>query len=161
MNQNEQKMSAWRRASLADIHRMRNIIGLDKDAWIDFLSPWHVESSRDLSDADLEELRHRLHDITDPRTTRAGRSEAASKIDDIAHWRRLVYKVIGSWLRATGYRSDAAAIRTIACRATRRDDFREINLSELRQLYYSWKRKRHVAEQTESLKALLETTSMN
>ena len=78
----------------------------DED-WRAFLAQWRVESSKDLTDDQLKELRHRLHDITDPRQTATGRAEADSKATDIIKWRKRVYGVIGAWLREGHYKSDA------------------------------------------------------
>ncbi|MEE1346785.1 MAG: phage protein GemA/Gp16 family protein [Bacteroidales bacterium] len=156
-----ERTSPWRRAALADIHRMKSVLCMSDEDWRAFLAQWRVESSKDLTDDQLKELRHRLHDITDPRQTATGRAEADSKATDIIRWRKRVYGVIGAWLREGHYKSDAAAIRTVACRATRRDDFNQISLSELKQLYHSWCKKRETAANAETLKRVFDSVSLN
>lgn len=151
-----------RRAALADIHRMRNIIGMDREEWVEFLrSAFHAESAKDLSDFDLGELRSRLHDITDPRQTATGRNEAERKAAELTKWRKKVYGVIADYLRHNGYNVSSEAIRTIACRATRRGRFGEIALSELRQLYWSWRRKDQVSKDTLDLLRVLDPANLN
>lgn len=148
-----------RRAALADIHRMKHVIGLDRDGWLNFLQAWHVQSSADLSDADLADLRRRLHLITDPRRSDTGRAGSIDKADDIVLWRRRVYGAIGAFLQAQGYRSDSEAIRTTATRAAARDSFNAISLTELKQLYHAFRRKAEVASTAAATRQALEMVS--
>lgn len=154
MSSDERKTPAARRAALADIHRMKSIIGLDREAWEDFLRPWGVRSSKDLSDSDLADIRRRLHEITD--------KEAASQADyQRAKWSRRVYGVIAEWLARAGYRHDSEAIRTVACRAARVSDFNAIPLSKLRQIYMSWTAKTRTARDVESLLTAIDPARLN
>lgn len=154
MSREETKTPAARRAALADIHRMRSIIGLDRDGWEDFLRPWGVSSCKDLSDSDLADIRRRLHGITDP----VERERAAKEREK---WARRVYGVIAEWLEHSGYRHDSEAIRTVACRAARATDFNAIPLSKLRQIYGSWTAKMRTARDVESLLAAIDPGLLN
>lgn len=156
----ERVQTPERRAALADIHRMKNIVGLDGDEWAEMLrAGWGVSSSKDLPDAELGELRRRLHDITDARRSASGRAGAADKMGDIVRWRRRVWAVAAEWLERCGWRSDPEAVRTLVCRATRRPEFNEVSLSELRQFYHSWSRKARVAADSARLRAMLESAA--
>lgn len=156
----ERVQTPGRRAALADIHRMKNIVGLDGEEWVEMLrAGWGVSSSKDLPDAELDELRRRLRDITDPRLSASGRAGAADKMGDVVLWRRRVWAVATEWLKRGGWRSDAEAVRTLVCRATRRPDFNQVSLSELRQFYHSWSRKARVAADSDRLRALLESAA--
>ncbi|MGN0029952.1 MAG: hypothetical protein ACI35Q_09535 [Marinilabiliaceae bacterium] len=154
MSSDERKTPAARRSALADIHRMKSIIGLDREAWEDFLHPWGVRSSKDLSDADLADLRRRLHEITD--------KEAARQADyQRAKWSRKVYGVVAEWLAHAGYRHDSEAIRTVVCRAARAKDFNTIPIGKLRQIYMSWTSKMRTARDVESLLTAIDPALLN
>lgn len=65
--ENRPEISSQRRAALADIHRMRKIAGIDDhDDWLNFLSSWGAISCKDLDYNTLQQIRWRLHQITDP-----------------------------------------------------------------------------------------------
>lgn len=154
MSSDERKTPAARRSALADIHRMRRIIGIEQDAWEDFLRPWGVSSSKDLSDSDLADIRRRLHEITDKDTRRQADYQREK-------WSRRVYGVIAEWLARSGYRHDSEAIRTVVCRAARADNFNTIPLSKLRQIYMSWTVKNRTARDVESLLTAIDPALLN
>lgn len=142
-----------RRAAIADIHRMKALLGLTDDAYRQMLSGWGVGSSALMTDAQLAELRTRLHDLTDPRTSRTGRVSGKHDSEMIL-WRRRVYAVVGQWLHAMGYPPTAQAIRTTVCRATHADSFNSVSLSQLKQVYHSWCRKRDMAVEADAILTL-------
>lgn len=154
MSSDEKKTAPARRAALADIHRMRSVIGLDREAWEDFLRPWGVTSSKDLAASDLADVRRRLHQITDSDTRRQADYQREK-------WAKRVYGVIGEWLAHAGYRHDSEAIRTVACRAARVDNFNAIPLSKLRQIYGSWTAKVRTARNVDSLMDAIDPALLN
>lgn len=132
-----------RRKAIADIHRMKTLLGMSDDEYRVMLSAWGVNSSKDLDDKGLASLRYAMHEKT------LALHESSSKTLDV--WRKRVYGVVGKWLDTCGYTNNAQAIRTIVCRATQRDNFNKIPASELKQVYHSWSRKLKIAQESNTL----------
>jgi hypothetical protein len=91
-----------------------------KDA---ILSGYGVESTRDLTVAQLLEICNAIH------------ARLHGNTAELDAWRKRLMASIGGWLRMTGDPGGAARIISIACRAAKRDNFNDIPLEQLRSLY--------------------------
>lgn len=136
--ENRPEISSQRRAALADIHRMRKIAGIDDhDDWQSFLSSWGAISCKDLDYNTLQQIRWRLHQITDPKDAKQWKpiyvNNGAKELD---MWRAKVHNIIRSWFRRTNYQGDAAAAEAIACRVAHVEDFYDIPLNSLKRIYF-------------------------
>ena len=140
-----------RRAAIADVHRMKAIAAMSDEDYRAMLASYGVEHSTELSDAQLSDLRGRMHQLTD----------GAARADERASWMKRVWCVVGTWLRANGWKDDSAAIRTVICRAARKKSTREITLSHLKQIYHAWKVKCEQTEAAKTVKRSLEISSLN
>ena len=69
--------------------------------------------------------------------------------DDV--WRKRVIKSIGAWLELCHTTHSIDTIKAIACRATRRNDFNKITVSELRAIYAEFNTKQKIAKNTKNL----------
>lgn len=130
-----------RRAAIADVHRMKAIAAMSDEDYRAMLASYGVEHSTELSDAQLSDLRGRMHQLTDAENAVRLHAWSDDTLRKANVWRKRVYAVIGSWLTASGYQNTAQAIRTVACRAAHRKRFANITPSELKQIYHSWKKK--------------------
>ncbi len=139
-----------RHTALADIHRMKNVLCMTDEDWRTFLAQWRVESSKELTNSALHEVRLMLHGMTDSPTD-----------DERTRWMRRVWSVVGSWLRANGWKNDNDAIRTVVCRAARKKSTREITLGHLKQIYYAWRAKSEQTATAQAVKQSLDITSLN
>lgn len=70
-------------------------------------------------------------------------------------WRRRVIASIGGWLRITGKEENIKIISAIACRATQHDEFNEIPVSRLRDLYNEFLQKQKVSLRSSAVKELI------
>ena len=70
---------------------------------------------------------------------------------ELNKWRKRVIASIGGWLTSCKTEHTIDLIKGIACRASKRNDFNEITLSELRALYAEFNNKQKVARNTENL----------
>lgn len=147
-----------RRSALADIHRMKALAAMTDEDYRALLSGFGVESAKDLDGDGLQAVRRALRNIVEPKTKNERRMKRG---EDLVKWRRMVYGVIGKWLKDCGYQNDSCAIRTVACRAAHRDEFNDITLSQLKQLYHSWKHKCEIAQEVAAMKQMLEPICMN
>jgi 5-methylcytosine-specific restriction endonuclease McrBC GTP-binding regulatory subunit McrB len=105
------------------------------------LHSYGVDSSRDLSAAQLIEACNDLDKILNPKL---------AELD--AHRKRLMAS-IGGWLRAMNVSSNGAKIKAIACRAAKRDNFNDIPMEQLRSLYAAFNKKQHDLRSVELLTA--------
>jgi len=90
------------------------------------LAGYRVESSKDLSVAQLVECCDFLYTLLNP------------KLAELDTARKRLMASIGGWLRAMHVNHDAKYIKAIACRAAKRDSFNEIPFEQLRSLYASF-----------------------
>ncbi len=81
-----------------------------------------VESTRDLAEAELEQMIAALTGSGDK-------------------WRKRVMAAIFAWCRAISYEADTATVKGIACKASGYKRFNDIPVSRLRDVYYEFVRK--------------------
>jgi len=105
------------------------------------LESFGVESSRELSDEDLQ---HAIDGLT----------------GEADKWRKRVIAAIFGWCKATGTEASLDYVKAIACRSTGYDNFNKIPVSRLRDQYYGWiknsRTRASVAEFKEQVLAHLE-----
>ena len=156
-----EKEESYRRAAIRDIHCRISALGMDDEEYREMLeAAYGARSSKELTTAELRDLRARLRQAMGDEIP-AKDEKALRQQEELTKWRRRVYAVIAEWLRTMGYGASTEAIRTIACRAARREAFCDITLSQLKQIYHSWTAKRQTAAAAEETKALLSIASMN
>jgi hypothetical protein len=70
-------------------------------------------------------------------------------------WRRRVIASIGGWLRITGKQENIKIIKAIACNASKHDDFNEIPVSRLRDLYNEFLQKQKISFKSSAIQELI------
>ena len=134
-------------ALLKKFHTLLGRTGAGNDAKEAILCSYRVESSRDLSVAQLIEACNALDMQLNP---------ALAKLDKL---RKRLMASIGAWLQSMNLEQSAAKIKAIACRAARREQFNDIPAEQLRSLYSAFNKKKkdlQVAEEmtTENIQYL-------
>jgi len=126
-------------ALIKKFHTLLGRTGGGTDAKEAILHSYGVASSRDLSAAQLIEICNALDQLLNPHLAELDR-----------HRKRLMAS-IGGWLRAMSIASNSAKIKSIACRASGRDNFNDIPLEQLRSLYAAFNKKQHDLRNVEQL----------
>jgi hypothetical protein len=139
------------KALLKKFYTLLGKIGAGTQGKEAILHSYGVESSRDLSVHDLMDICDKLTMQADP------------KLKELDVWRKRVMAAIGGWLRATGGEENAAYIKSVACRAARRERFNDIPPAELRNVYNEFlnKRKTHDRVNTIDAERVLGVISLN
>lgn len=114
---------------LKKFHTLLGVAGIDQENKEVILAQYGVESSRDLSIAQLTEVCSLVEGMVHP------------EINETNQWRRRVIATIGSWLRKLGKDNNIDHIKAIACRATGTSKFNDITTDRLRSLYYAFGKK--------------------
>lgn len=97
---------------------------MDADMKLALLSDYGVESSKDLTNAELTDVCDRLNGILNPGDAKRDRM------------RKRVIAAIGSWLRLIGKEGEGMDyIKGVACRAARVENFNHIPLERLTTIY--------------------------
>ena len=120
------------------LHTLCGQIGLsEEDRRYILINNYSVQSSRDLEYKDLVELCNRLELDANPQL---------KKLDE--NRKRLIAS-IGAWLRAMSLPENIRAIKSVACRASKRESFNDIPLEQPRSLYAAFNKKRKDLEAVE------------
>ena len=115
---------------LCKFHTLCAKAGLESYEKREMMSSYNVESSTELSVNELIELCAKLEETLNP------------KIPEMDVWRKRLMASIGGWLRAMNFDENAQKIKSIACRAAKKERFNNIPLEQLRSLYYAFKKKK-------------------
>lgn len=107
-------------------HTLCSRLGLNADDKHELLAAYEVESSLELSCRQLEDVCSKLDAMLRP------------EIGQLDKWRKRLMAAIGGWLRLLGQTDNAQRIRAIACRAAQHENFNDIPVDRLRNLYYSF-----------------------
>ncbi len=127
-----------RRGLIIKYHTICKLKGLTGDEKGALLDAFGVDSSKDLSDAQLIRLIDKLQD---------NRNDHEADL-----LRKRVMAVIGSWLRNRNIQDNAEFIKAIACRASGYKEFNKIPNARLSQVYFEFMRKEEVARLTDIIK---------
>lgn len=119
---------------LRKFHSLCNRLGLDAETKLAMIDGYGVESSKDMSNAELTELCRRLEQSLDP---------DGAKREQL---KRRVMGAIGGWLRLIGKESDLNYIKSVACRAAGVDYFNKIPTEKLRNIYSLFLKKQRDAK---------------
>lgn len=115
-----------RKVLIRRYHTLCNRLGMQPDDRRALLEPYEVESSTQLTARQLEELCSKLD------------RELHPDIKKLDTWRKRLMASIGGWLRLIGREQNAQVIKAIACRAAQHDNYNDIPVDRLRNLYYSF-----------------------
>lgn len=123
-----------KKALLKQYHTVCHLNGLNADDKDAILVANGVTSSTELSEMQLQEIINKLS-------------------TDANQWRKRVFAAIGAWLRTINKAESPDIIRSIACRASKHDDFNKIPVSQLRSVYYEFVQQTKTRKETASVKA--------
>ena len=120
---------------LKKFHSLCFRLGMSADEKLALLSGYGVESSKDLTNAELLELCDHLNEILNPED---------AKTDKM---RKRVIAAIGGWLRMIGKGDEGINyIKGVACQAAKTDNFNKISLERLTTIYNMFLRKQKDAK---------------
>lgn len=120
---------------LKKFHTLCARLNMDADMKLALISGYGVESSKDLTNAELLELCDRLNEILNPED---------AKTDKM---RKRVIAAIGGWLRMIGKGDEGINyIKGVACQAANTDNFNKISLERLTTIYNMFLRKQKDAK---------------
>ena len=118
-----------RKKLIAKYHVICNHLGITEDERKEMLAAYNVTSSADMSIRDLIDICFKLY------------SKNNSKVEEKDKLRKRTIAAIGNYLRFTGDEGGIKAIKGIACRITKHDDFNKIPSERLRNLIYLFNNK--------------------
>lgn len=120
---------------LKKFHTLCARLNMDADMKLALISGYGVESSKDLTNAELLELCDHLNEILNPED---------AKTDKM---RKRVIAAIGGWLRMIGKGDEGINyIKGVACQAAKVDNFNKILLERLTTIYNMFLRKQKDAK---------------
>lgn len=120
---------------LKKFHTLCARLNMDADMKLALISGYGVESSKDLTNAELLELCDHLNEILNPED---------AKTDKM---RKRVIAAIGGWLRMIGKGDEGINyIKGVACQAAKTDNFNKISLERLTAIYNMFLRKQKDAK---------------
>lgn len=120
---------------LKKFHTLCARLNMDADMKLALISGYGVESSKDLTNAELLELCDHLNEILNPED---------AKTDKM---RKRVIAAIGGWLRMIGKGDEGINyIKGVACQAAKVDNFNKIPLEHLTTIYNMFLRKQKDAK---------------
>lgn len=120
---------------LKKFHTLCARLNMDADMKLALISGYGVESSKDLTNAELLELCDHLNEILNPED---------AKTDKM---RKRVIAAIGGWLRMIGKGDEGINyIKGVACQAAKVDNFNKIPLERLTTIYNMLLRKQKDAK---------------
>lgn len=122
------RQQAW---LLKRFHTLCTRIGLNVDEKAALISGFSVESSRELSISQLQQICDALDRKLNP------------DLIEIDKWRKRVIASVNGWLTLTSQSGSIEKIKGIACRATGYKSFNEIPKDRLINIYYSFLKKQH------------------
>lgn len=126
--------AAQHRWLLRKFHTLCTRNGVSADQKLALIGSFGVESSKDMTSAQLLEACDLLEKLANP--------EAEKR----ARLRKRVMASIGAWLRAIGKEDDADYIKSVACRAAGVENFNRIPAARLANLYNLFNKKRRDAQ---------------
>lgn len=124
---------------LKKFHTLCTRAGLNTDEKAALISGFGVESSRDMTNAELAEACTKLEQIADPELAKLDRA------------RKRAMGAIAGWLSSIGREATGDYIKVIACRATGYKSFNKIPRERLMNLYNNFLKQRRDAEAVNKL----------
>ena len=118
--------ASLRKVLIRRYHTLCSRLGMDRDDRTAMLAAYEVESSTQLSARQLEDICDKLDKQLHP------------DLAQLDTWRKRVMASVGGWLRLIGREQNAQVIKAIACRATQHENYNDIPVDRLRNLYYSF-----------------------
>lgn len=131
-------MTAIKNKLLRSFHGACYKANMSPDEKTALLSSFDVESSADLSEAQLKYILRILEKQANPEGDK---------------WRKRVIASIGAWLRLRNVDHDIDKIKAIACKAGGCKSFNQIPLSRLRPIYYEFLNKQKGTQGAKEAKA--------
>lgn len=129
---------------LKKFHTLCTRLNMDADMKLALLSGYGVESSKDLTNAELTELCDHLNDILNPEDAKRDKM------------RKRVIAAIGGWLRLIGKGDEGIGyIKGVACQAAKVDNFNKITLERLTTIYNMFLRKQKDAKSVNEVAGLI------
>jgi len=119
-------ISTRKRQLIKQFHTVCSKGGITTDNRRAIVGAYGCESSRELTEEELEEIIGKLN---------------ADMSADGDKWRKRVMASIGAWLRRVNIEQSPVMIKAIACRASGYPHFNAIPVSRLRDVYYEFVRK--------------------
>lgn len=109
---------------LRKFHTLCTRLNMDAEMKLALISGYGVESSKDLTNAELLELCDKLNDILNPEDAKRDKM------------RKRVIAAIGGWLRLIGKGDEGMDyIKSVACRAAKTGNFNQISYDRLTTIY--------------------------
>lgn len=125
---------------LKKFHTLCSRLNLDADMKLALISGYGVESSKDLSNAELTELCDRLNNILNPEDAKRDKQ------------RKRVIAAIGGWLRLIGKDNKGVDyIKNVACRAAKTENFNHISTERLTTIYNMFLKRQKDAKAVEEV----------
>lgn len=131
-------MTAVKNKLLRSFHSACYKANMSADEKAALLSSFEVESSADLSEAQLKYILRILEKDANPEGDK---------------WRKRVIASVGAWLRNSSIDHDINTIKGIACKASGYKRFNQIPVSRLRSIYYEFLNKQKTTVGAKELKA--------
>lgn len=129
---------------LKKFHTLCTRLNMDADMKLALLSGYGVESSKDLTNAELTDLCDHLNDILNPEDAKRDKM------------RKRVIAAIGGWLRLIGKGDEGVGyIKGVACQAAKIDNFNKITLERLTTIYNMFLRKQKDAKSVNEVAGLI------
>ena len=128
-----------RNALIKKFHTLLGLTGAGNDGKEAILASYRIESSRDLTVAQLVEICNTLDMQLNP------------KLAELDKARKRLIASVGGWLRLIGYEQNTAKNKAIATRAAKRKNFNDIPLEQLRSLYATFNKKQRDFANVEEL----------
>lgn len=129
---------------LKKFHTLCARLNMDADMKLALISGYGVESSKDLTNAELLELCNHLNELLNPED---------AKTDKM---RKRVIASIGGWLRMIGKGDEGINyIKGIACQAAKVDNFNKISLERLTTIYNMFLRKQKDAKSVNEVAGMI------
>lgn len=120
---------------LRKFHTLCTRLNMDAEMKLALISGYGVESSKDLTNAELTELCDHLNDILNPEDAKRDKM------------RKRVIASIRGWLRIIGKGDEGIGyIKGVACQAAKVDNFNKITLERLTTIYNMFLRKQKDAK---------------
>jgi hypothetical protein len=117
------------KSPLKKFHVLCHRLGMDNEARREVTASYGVESSGDLSVAQLADVCSRLESALNP------------NFREMDVCRKRLISAIGRWLRAMRRTENIQAIKAVACRAAKTEDFNRIPHARLVSLYNAFNNK--------------------
>ena len=118
------KTNPVKKALIRQYHAVLTAAGIDENGKAGILEGFKVESTSDLTEAQLRQAIDAIVNIS----------------SDGDMWRKRVIAAIGAWLKTIGKEENIEYIKGVACGAAPAKNFNRITVPRLRSLYYEFKR---------------------